>query len=233
MFTLSFVGVKFTSEDLTDFGRCVDAHGKKCNLLLARDDLAGYQPEWQEPIDASYRGLTIKTIPPNSEGFQILQTLKILESQDLEALGHNSADYIHLVSEAIKLATADRIRWAGDPKFDEVPVDRLLAEEYIAGRRTLIDPDRASRSEGERWRRSADHQAIAPALEGLAHDALGEALPVYVGAVDEGASHIHGRVDGGPAGRLVRAAPEDGAEADAGDPKVGRSEGCVVHGYLF
>ena len=77
--------------------------------LLTLDDLAGYQPEWQEPAQVQFRGLTIKTTPPNSEGFQILQTLRLLESEDLKALGHNTATYIHVLSEAMKLAAADRI----------------------------------------------------------------------------------------------------------------------------
>ena len=119
--------------------------------LITRDDLAGYQPQWQEPIDVTYRGLTVKTCPPNNEGFQILQTLKLLEKDDLAGLGHNSAEYIHLVSEAVKLAVADRIRWAGDPQFQPVPLDRLFDPAYIAQRRKLISPLKASHSEGERW----------------------------------------------------------------------------------
>ena len=119
--------------------------------LLAYDDLAGYQPEWQDPIGAPYRDLEVATCPPNNEGFQILQTLRLLEPADLKALGHNSADYIHHLSEAMKLAIADRIQWSGDPKFHPVPLDRLLGEDYLAGRRTLINHDRASRVEGERW----------------------------------------------------------------------------------
>jgi gamma-glutamyltranspeptidase / glutathione hydrolase len=136
--------------------------------LLSFDDLAGYQPEWQEPAHAPYRGLTIKTIPPNSEGFQILQTLRLLEADDLQALGHNSADYIHLLSEAMKLATADRIRWGGDPKFHDVPLERLLRDDYIAQRRRAIDRHKASRSEGERWRGRIAHGVIQPGkFEGL------------------------------------------------------------------
>src|SRR5262249_48140568 len=98
--------------------------------LLTLDDLAGYQPEWQEPTQVRFRGFTIKTTPPNSEGFQILETLKLLESENLKGLGHNSAAYIHVLSEAMKLATADRIRWGGDPKFHDVPVERLLSDDY-------------------------------------------------------------------------------------------------------
>jgi gamma-glutamyltranspeptidase/glutathione hydrolase len=136
--------------------------------LLTRDDLAGYQPQWQQPTQVKYRGLDVKTCPPNCEGFQILQTLKLLEATDLRALGHNSADYIHVLSEAMKLATADRIQWCGDPKFHDVPLDRLLAEDYLAERRKLIDLHKASRSEGERWRGQRAQGVISPGkVDGL------------------------------------------------------------------
>ena len=136
--------------------------------LITRQDIARYAPEWQTPISVNYRGLEVRTCPPNNEGFQILQTLKLLEAYDLAALGHNSVDYIQLLSEAIKLATADRIRWGGDPKFHPVPLDRLLSEAYVAGRRTLINLERASRSEGERWRGPRGSGTVASGnVEGL------------------------------------------------------------------
>ena len=151
--------------------------------LLSRDDLAGYEPEWQEPVAVEYRGLKIKTCPPNCEGFQILQTLKLLEPTDLKSLGHNSTDYIHLLSEAMKLATADRIQWCGDPKYRDIPLDRLLAEDYLADRRSLINHDKASRSEGERWRsKSATEPASAKPIIPLGKV---EGLTTHLTAVDE------------------------------------------------
>jgi gamma-glutamyltranspeptidase/glutathione hydrolase len=145
--------------------------------LIASNDLAGYRPDWESPIEINYRGLTVKTCPPNNEGFQILQTLKILEAFDLQTLGHNSADYIHLLAESIKLAVADRIRWAGDPKFSPVPLHRLLSETYLAARRKLIDPRRASPSEGERWRSAAAPRSIRPGNV--------DGLTTHLSAVDE------------------------------------------------
>lgn len=152
--------------------------------LLAQDDLAGYEPEWQTPVAVNYRGFEIKTCPPNCEGFQILQTLKLLESTDLRSLGHNSADFIHLLSEAMKLATADRIRWSGDPKFHKIPLERLLSEEYVAQRRDLIDRNKASRSEGERWQGATTGGAVPPGrVDGLtthlcAVDSLGNVASI-------------------------------------------------------
>src|SRR5579863_4578178 len=74
--------------------------------LITADDLAGYCPDWEEPVEVAYRGHSVRTCPPNNEGFQILQTLKLLEGFDLASLGHNTAEYIHLLSEAVKLAVA-------------------------------------------------------------------------------------------------------------------------------
>ena len=145
--------------------------------LLPHEDLAGYQPEWQEPAQGQFRGLTVKTTPPNLEGFQILQTLKLLEPEDLKALGHNSAAYIHVLSEAIKLATADRIHWGGDPKFHDIPLGHLLADEYITRRRQAIDRHRASRSGGERWR--------GPAAGGVLRPGQIEGLTTHLAAVDD------------------------------------------------
>jgi gamma-glutamyltranspeptidase/glutathione hydrolase len=145
--------------------------------LLTGDDLAGYRPDWEIPIDVTYRGLTVRTCPPNNEGFQILQTLKLLEGHDLAALGHNSAEYIHLVAEAVKLAVADRIRWAGDPKFSPVPLERLFSESYIVERRQSIDRQHAARSEGERWRAAAAPRSVPPgSIDGLT---------THLSAVDE------------------------------------------------
>ena len=136
--------------------------------ILTYDDLAGYEPQWQTPVEVNYRGLKIKTCRPNCEGFQILQTLKLLEATDLRSLGHNSASYIHLLSEAMKLATADRIRWGGDPKFSKIPLEHLLSEEYITQRRKLMDRNEASRSEGERWQRAPVAGAVPPGkVDGL------------------------------------------------------------------
>lgn len=151
-----------------ELGKQIADYIQSTDGLLSQDDLAAYQPDWETPIEISYRGLTVRTCPPNNEGFQILQTLKLLEGFDLVSLGHNTADYIHLLSEAVKLAVADRIRWAGDPKFTPVPLDRLLSDAYVSERRRLINLDRASRSEGERWGGPRLDDTISPGrIDGL------------------------------------------------------------------
>ena len=144
--------------------------------LLTAQDLADFTPQWEDPISITYRGCTIKTCAPNCEGIQILQTLKLLEAFDLASLKHNSTAYIHLLSEAMKLATADRIAYCGDPLVCDVPVHQLLSEEYVTHRRTLMNSRNASRSEGERWRGSQSKEAIRSGMP--------DGLTTHLAAVD-------------------------------------------------
>jgi len=116
--------------------------------LLTEEDLADYQPVWQEAISTTYRGYDVFCPPPPSSGIQILQTLNILEGFDLASLAHNTAESIHLMAEAMKLAVADRIAYAARP---DAPTAALLDKAYAAQRRALIDPKRAALSEGERY----------------------------------------------------------------------------------
>lgn len=116
--------------------------------LLSEDDLASYEPVWQEPVSTSYRGYTVLCPPPPCSGFQYLQTLNMLEGFDLASMGQNTSDTIHVMAEAMKLAVADRIAYAARP---DIPIGGLLSKDYAAQRRALIDPRRAAPSEGERY----------------------------------------------------------------------------------
>jgi len=111
--------------------------------LLSADDLAKYVAEQAEPIKTAYAGLDVYQSAPNSQGIVMLIALNILEGYDLEALGHNSVEYLHVVTEAMKLAFADRNRYVGDPRFVDVPTEALLSKDYAAARRKLIRSDRA------------------------------------------------------------------------------------------
>lgn len=102
-------------------------------------DFAAYRAEWVEPIRASYRGHTVLQIPPNSQGLAALQILKLIEGYDVAAWGDGSADYLHHLAEAVKLAFADRDAWVADPRSVQIPLDRLLDDGYLAGRRRQID----------------------------------------------------------------------------------------------
>jgi gamma-glutamyltranspeptidase / glutathione hydrolase len=115
---------------------------------LTAADLAAFSPEWLEPLAVDFHGYRIHMPPPPCLGFQTLESLSILAEADLEALGHNSAEYLHLVLEAIKLASADRTHHVRDG----LPtITALLDPAYAAERRALIQAHRAAPSEGERY----------------------------------------------------------------------------------
>ena len=107
-------------------------------------DLAEFEAERQEPIAIDYRGFTVLEAPPNSTGFVLLQELKIAEHFDVQAMGLGSADLVHLMVEAKKLAFADRERWAADPRTLAAPLDELLSADYAARLAARIDPRRAA-----------------------------------------------------------------------------------------
>ena len=107
-------------------------------------DLADHASDWVEPISTSYRGVELHECPSNGQGLAALIALNILEGDDLASLGHNSAEYLHLLIEAKKLAFADRDRYVADPDQSPAPLRRLLSREYAAERRRLIDRGRAS-----------------------------------------------------------------------------------------
>jgi gamma-glutamyltranspeptidase/glutathione hydrolase len=112
--------------------------------IITEADLSGYRPYEDSPIRTNYRGIDVYECPPNSQGFVMLEALNILEGFDLKAMGHNTAAYLHAVTEALKLSFADRNKYVGDPKFvPNIPMKALLSKEYAATRRAAIDPNRA------------------------------------------------------------------------------------------
>ncbi len=95
--------------------------------LLSEADLEEFQPFWEVPTSIDYRGYTVHTAPPPCSGIQYLQSLKLVERFDLAGMGHNSAEAIHIMLEAMKIATADRIHYA--PMGADCPTDELLSRE--------------------------------------------------------------------------------------------------------
>lgn len=117
--------------------------------LITEDDLALYEPVEREPIRGTYRGYDIVSMgPPSSGGIGIVQMLNILEAYDLAAMGHNSAQYLHVLTEAMRRAFADRARYLGDPDFNpDMPVERLVSKDHAAALRATINMDQASPSD--------------------------------------------------------------------------------------
>jgi gamma-glutamyltranspeptidase/glutathione hydrolase len=123
-----------------DIARRIADANKAAGGVFTYDDLATFHGGIEKPTTTSFHGYDIYKAGPWNQGPVLLQTLNILEGIDLQAFGVNSADYIHNVHEAIKLAYADRNAYYGDPAFASVPLAGLLSKPYAAERRALIGP---------------------------------------------------------------------------------------------
>ncbi len=119
--------------------RRIDAYMKRIGGPLRYEDFAAHKGEWVEPVSVNYRGHEVWELPPNGQGIAALEMLNILEGFDLRAMGWNTADYWHVLTEAKKLAFADRARFYADPAFYDVPLARLLAKDHAATQRARID----------------------------------------------------------------------------------------------
>jgi gamma-glutamyltranspeptidase / glutathione hydrolase len=111
--------------------------------FVDEDDLASFRSEIEEPPGTTFQGIDVRVCGPWSQGPVIPQTLNILSGFELADLGHNSVDYIHIVTEAMNLAFSDREHYYGDPNYVYVPMDQLLSLEYANERRQRIDLQRA------------------------------------------------------------------------------------------
>lgn len=129
---------------LGDIGRQIAETVQAAGGFLTQDDLAAYQAEWVNPISVTYKnGYAFHEIPPNGQGLTALLALNIVRGFDLAAAGYGTADYYHILIEAIKLAFADAHAYIADPRQAEIPISELLSERYTQERRALISPDTA------------------------------------------------------------------------------------------
>ncbi|MFJ2985152.1 MULTISPECIES: gamma-glutamyltransferase [unclassified Pseudomonas] len=142
-----------TLERIADKGVSEFYQGKTADLLVAqmqadkglitKDDLKDYKALWREPMALSWRGNVVYTAPPpSSGGVALAQLLGIKEDRaaDFKGVAHNSAQYIHLLAEIEKRVFADRADYLGDPAFTQVPVDQLIAKDYLAKRAAQVNP---------------------------------------------------------------------------------------------
>jgi gamma-glutamyltranspeptidase/glutathione hydrolase len=135
--------------------------------LLRAGDFAAFHAKVEEPAHSSYRGYEVYKTGFFAQGPVMLEALNLLEGYDLRAMKHNSADYIHTLTEAMKLGFADRDRYYGDPDFVRVPSSALLSKQYAAMRRALIDDKRASLEQ-----RPGDPLNKKPLINGAPNPAL-------------------------------------------------------------
>lgn len=149
-----------------ELGRRIVERVRELGGFLTLDDLARHRPAWVEPLAASFRGHRVWELPPAGQGIAALQMLRLLEPFELQAMGHNSAAYLHHLIEATKIAFADLGSHVGDPDHMRIDPERLIADDYIRERRTLLDPRRAG----------AHPEPGRPATEGET---------VYLAAADE------------------------------------------------
>ena len=127
-----------------EIARAIVATSKRLGGAMTLDDLAGYSSEWVEPISTTYRDWTVYEIPPNGQGIAALEMLNLMERFPLAQSGQGSADSLHIMIEAKKLAYADLIHYIGDPKFSYIPVEELLSKSYAKARAAEVDPARAN-----------------------------------------------------------------------------------------
>jgi gamma-glutamyltranspeptidase/glutathione hydrolase len=125
--------------------RDIDSFMKAQGGFLTYDDMSRHHSEWVDPVSTTYRGYEVWELPPNGQGIAALQMLNILEGYNISAMGYGSAGYIHVFTEAKKLAFEDRAMYYADPVFSAIPVNQLISKKYASERRKLINLQKAAK----------------------------------------------------------------------------------------
>ena len=128
---------------LGDIAQTIAGYHRENGGLLTEQDLAEYHSEIERPLSFTFKGTDVMSCGPWCQGPVLLQMLSLLNDVDLEALGHNSKAYVHLLAEVMNLCFADRERYYGDPRFVDVPMETLLSRAYAQERLRTIRSDRA------------------------------------------------------------------------------------------
>jgi gamma-glutamyltranspeptidase/glutathione hydrolase len=122
--------------------KTADAYFRRIGGDLRLTDFAGFHGEWVEPRSVHYQGYDVFELPPNSQGFGVLQMLQLLKPYDLKSMGPGSLAAVSTVLEAKRLAFEDMARYYGDPRFAQIPIDTLLSDQYADERRKLINVEK-------------------------------------------------------------------------------------------
>jgi gamma-glutamyltranspeptidase/glutathione hydrolase len=126
-----------------DIARAIVAFQRENGGFLSADDLASYHSGIEAPVATTFGDIRVFACGPWCQGPSLLQALNLIDGAELRSLGHNSTGYLHRITEAVKLAFADREAYFGDPRLVDVPIEALLSRDYAQARRTMIRPDRA------------------------------------------------------------------------------------------
>lgn len=192
--------------------------------FITEEDMRNFKVGIEPPVKRRYWGIDVYTCGVWCQGPVLLQMMALLEDVDVKGLGHNSPDYIHTVSEAIKLAFADRERFYGDPRYIDVPLDTLLSKEYNRERQTMIRPDEA-------WPEMPPHGSV-PGFEAVAAKLLSPPkAPEYLGHDTSYACAIDDK------GNTFSTTPSDSCGASPLIPGLGivassrGSQGWAVEGH--
>lgn len=157
-----------------DIAKAIAKFHREQGGFITEEDLRNFKVGIEPPVKRRYWGIDVYTCGVWCQGPVLLQMMALLESYDLKEMGHNSVDYIHTLSEAIKLSFADRERFYGDPRYIDVPLETLLSKDYNRGRQEMIRRDEA-------WPDMPPHGAI-PGFEAVAAKALTPPkAPEYLG----------------------------------------------------
>src|SRR5438094_4749677 len=124
----------------------IDKFMRENGGFLRKADFEKHTSTWVDPVSTNYRGYDVFELPPNGQGIATLQILNILEGFDLKSMGRNSAETLHAMIEAKKIAWADRAKFYADSEFVKIPLAGLLSKEYATERRKLIDPEHAEKT---------------------------------------------------------------------------------------
>jgi len=149
------LGLATTLESIANEGRDVFYRGHIAKSIarymqenggfLSYDDLESHSGNWVDPVSTNYRGFDVWELPPNGQGIAALQILNIMELFDVSAMRRESAEYVHLFTEAKKIVFEDRAKYYADPEYNKIPVAELISKSYAQTRARLIDLNRSSR----------------------------------------------------------------------------------------
>ena len=120
-----------------EIAKTIGAYMKENGGFISHEDLAAHTSNWVEPVSTNYRGYDVWELPPNGQGIAALQMLNILEEYDIASMGFGSAEYLHVLTEAKKLAFEDRAKYYADMDFNKIPVAELISKSYADKRREL------------------------------------------------------------------------------------------------